>query len=194
MLVERAFATSSPPLTSVCKASSKTILSPVLINIVRVARRHNDPQPLKHSIRHVRSIKMAGKKTITTITSITQWDEDRSLTTTPRITAAHVAFDAPDISATVKTEYLMTYLPSGNASFIFTEQVSANSFGDRKGTFITQGKGDFDMSSHSVTGSFDIVKGTGTAELGGIVGSGRFGPAEKPGQLKYEFSIEGLAG
>ena len=131
------------------------------------------------------------KQTIVAIASVTNWEEDRSLTNTPRITPAHVAFTAPDISATMVTEYLMTYLPDGNASFIFTERVEAKDFGGKEGSFITQGKGKFDASSYSVTGNFEVVKGTGTGGLEGIEGKGSFGPAEKKTELKYEFSVEG---
>ena len=133
---------------------------------------------------------MAKQQTIIAIASVTKWEEDRSLTTTPRITPAHVAFAAPDISATMATDYLMTYLSDGNASFIFTERVEAKDFDGKEGSFITQGKGKFDASSYSVMGDFEIVKGTGTGGLEGVEGKGNFGPGGQATKLKYEFSIE----
>ena len=85
----------------------------------------------------------------------------------------------------------MTYVPNGNAEFIFTETVEAKDFQGKMGSFVTQGKGSFDSSSHSVVGSFEIVKGSGTAGLENASGRGSFGPAEKgSSQIKYEFVID----
>lgn len=66
----------------------------------------------------------------------------------------------------------MTYLPGGNASFVFTETVSADSFAGKKGSFITQGQGTFDAKTYAVEATFNIVTGTGTGELTGIAGKG----------------------
>ena len=40
--------------------------------------------------------------TITALVSHTKWDEDRSITTTPRVALAHVTFSAPDIDAIIQ--------------------------------------------------------------------------------------------
>ena len=58
------------------------------------------------------------------------------MTATPRATPAHVSFKAPDIDATIPTECLMTYLPDGNAEFIFTETIETKNFYRKAGSFI----------------------------------------------------------
>lgn len=52
----------------------------------------------------------------------------------------------------------MTYLPSNNASFVFTETIKAKDFLGKEGSFITQGKGTFDSSTYVVEGTFQIVR------------------------------------
>jgi hypothetical protein len=131
--------------------------------------------------------------TVTTLVSHTKWDEDRSITTTPRVTPAHVSFSAPDIDGTIQTEYLMTYLPDGNATFIFTETVDAKKFHGKEGSFVTQGKGFFDGKAFSVTATFDIVEGTGTGGLEGVKGKGKYDtPKEDPHKVAYEFEVDGI--
>ena len=131
--------------------------------------------------------------TITALVSHTKWDEDRSITTTPRVTPAHVTFSAPDIDATIQTEYLMTYLPNGNAEFIFTETVEAKNFKGHQGSFITQGKGTFDGKAFTVKAAFDIVEGSGTGGLERITGKGKIDTAkEDPHKVTYEFMVDGI--
>lgn len=102
------------------------------------------------------------------------WDEDRSSQTLPRVTPAHVSFGLPGLDGSVKAEYLMTYLPEGNASFIFTDTIVAKDILGKSGSFITQGKGTFDAKTYSVEGKFDVIEGTGTDELSKIKGNGSF--------------------
>ncbi|KIN08937.1 hypothetical protein OIDMADRAFT_175608 [Oidiodendron maius Zn] len=131
--------------------------------------------------------------TVTVLVSHTKWDEDRSVTTTPRVTPAHVSFTAPDIDATIQTEYLMTYLPNGNAEFIFTDVVEAKNFSGHQGSFIAQGKGTFDGKAFTVGGSFDIVEGSGTCGLEHIKGKGKVNSAkDDPHKVTYEFVVEGI--
>lgn len=131
--------------------------------------------------------------TVTALVSHTKWDEDRSITTTPRVTPAHVTFSAPDIDATIQTEYLMTYLPNGNAEFVFTDTVETKNFKGHEGSFITQGKGNFDGKAFTVRGTFDIVEGSGTGALEGIHGKGTYGTAkEDPHKVTYEFVVDGF--
>lgn len=130
---------------------------------------------------------------VTTLASHTKWDEDRSITTTPRVTLAHVSFSAPDIDGTIQTEYLMTYLPNGNAEFIFTDTVEAKNFGGHQGSFIAQGKGTFDGKALMVKATFDIVEGSGTGALEQIKGKGKMESAkEDPHKVTYEFVVEGI--
>lgn len=109
---------------------------------------------------------------LSVLVSHVKWDEDRSVTTTPRVTPAHVEFSAPDIDATIQTEYLMTYLPDGNAEFVFVDTIKADNFQGRKGTFIAHGKGTFNGEAIAVNATFDIVAGSGTGDLEKIKGAG----------------------
>jgi hypothetical protein len=130
---------------------------------------------------------------VTALVSHTKWDEDRSVTTTPRVTPAHVSFTAPDIDAIIQTEYLMTYLSNGNAEFVFTDTVEAKNFLGHQGSFIAQGKGTFDGKLFTVGGSFDIVEGSGTGGLEGVKGKGKINSAkEDPHKVTYEFIVEGI--
>ena len=134
----------------------------------------------------------------------TSWNEDRTHTTLPRVTPAQVTLalsPGPNMlsehdskfEATTTTSYQMTYLPSADASFVFTEIINAKNFLGREGSFITQGKGTFTAATYVVKGTFEIVKETGTGALKGIEGQGRFGPAaEDPTKLKYEYEVEGI--
>ena len=124
--------------------------------------------------------------TIKSSFKISGWDEDRTSQDTPRVTPAHVSFVLTELDGQVKAEYLMTYLPSGDATFIFTDAVSVLNLHGKKGSFITQGKGSFDSKSHSVQGSFEIVKGTGTGDLSQVQGTGSFGSSPKS---EYTFSL-----
>jgi hypothetical protein len=130
---------------------------------------------------------------VTSLVSHTKWDEDRSITTTPRVTPAHVSFNASDIEATIQTEYLMAYLPNGNCEFVFSETVEAKNFHGREGSFISLGKGTFDGKAFSVKGAFDIVEGSGTGGLEKIHGKGSYGTSkEDPHKMSYEFVVEGI--
>jgi hypothetical protein len=92
----------------------------------------------------------------------------------------------------------MTYLPGGDASFIFTDIIEASAptdqskgFLGREGSFATQGKGTFDAKSYTVNGEFKIVEGSGTGGLEGIQGTGMFGPTETDkGSVEYTFEVE----
>lgn len=130
---------------------------------------------------------------LSVLVSHVKWDEDRSITTTPRVTPAHVSFSAPDIDATIQTEYLMTYLPNGNAEFVFTDTVEAKNFHGHSGSFITQGKGSFDGQTFVVKATFDIVEGSGTGGLENIKGKGKIDTVkEDPHKVIYDFVVEGI--
>ena len=72
-----------------------------------------------------------------------------------------MVFDLPELNGKVNAECLMTYLPGGDASFVFTDFVRIEELYGKKGS-VTQGKGEFESRSHSVSGSFTVVSGTGT--------------------------------
>lgn len=102
------------------------------------------------------------------------------------MTPAHVTFELPEVAGTVAAEYLMTYLPGGNASFIFTDFVKVDKLDGKQGSFITQGSGSFESKSHSVSGRFTVVSGTGTGDFSGVEGTGKFGSSPKS---EYTFEL-----
>ena len=130
------------------------------------------------------------------------WNEDRTKTNVPRVTPAEVslALSPPPnasskyestLDATTTSSYQMTYLPNGNASFVFTEIIIAKDFLGKEGSFITQGKGTFTAATFAVEGTFEIVKETGTGALKGVEGKGSFGPAgDGSHNLRYVFEVE----
>jgi hypothetical protein len=151
---------------------------------------------------------MSDLKTSTFVSpgSLVSWDEDRTSSTTPRVTPASVKFSLPSIKASIEISYLMTYLPDGNASFIFTDIVTCEAQGETEagdekvqamgggegGSFVTQGKGSFDGKNYTVQGEFQIVEGSGTGGLKGVVGKGGF--ISKPtdsnkGAVEYSYDI-----
>ena len=122
----------------------------------------------------------------TTSFSILAWEEDRTSQTTPRVTPAHVTFALPGFDGEVKAEYLMTYLPNGDAKFIFTDTVKVANLQGKKGGFFTQGTGTFSATTHSVEGNFAVVDGTGTEALANVKGGGKF--TSSPDSV-YEFRL-----
>jgi hypothetical protein len=135
------------------------------------------------------------------------WDEDRTLTTTPRVTPAKVKFALPAVSSSLQSSYLMTYFPGGDASFIFTDIIESTApaggtdksscFLAKEGSFVTQGKGTFDSKTYTVSGEYKIVEGSGTGGLEGVKGQGTFRskPTETDkGSVEYVFEVELPAG
>lgn len=87
----------------------------------------------------------------------------------------------------------MTYLPNGNAEFIFTETIEAKNFHGREGSFISHGKGTFDGKAFTVKATFDIVEGSGTGGLERVQGKGKYETAkEDPHKVAYEFLVDGI--
>ena len=58
----------------------------------------------------------------------------------------------------------------------------------KKGSCVTQGKGEFVSKLHSVSGSFTIVSATGTGEFTGVEGTGKFGTSPKS-EYTFEMSF-----
>ncbi|GAO48704.1 hypothetical protein SAICODRAFT_72195 [Saitoella complicata NRRL Y-17804] len=118
---------------------------------------------------------------------IQAWAEDRTQTLLPRITPAQVTYSLPSLRALIKTTYLMTYRPDGNASFVFAETVEAEDFQGRRGLFITQGTGQFELNPYRAWGTFEVVKGTGMDGLAGIEGRGSFDTVP---ERVYHFEVD----
>lgn len=118
---------------------------------------------------------------------VTSWEEDRSTTDIPRVRPASITYELPEIGGKISAQYLMTYVEGGNASFVFTETVSASNFFGKEGTFITQGKGTFDATTYAVEATFSIVPGAGTGNLAHVAGKGSL--RTKPSN-EYSFQVQ----
>ena len=105
----------------------------------------------------------------------------------PKLTRAHVkkSFHG-DLSGTGNLMYIMTHLDSGVATFSGFEKVIGN-LGGRTGSFVLRHTGSFD--GEKATAECEVVPGSGTEELAGLSGTGRFsaGLAEEHDMtLEYE--------
>ncbi len=120
---------------------------------------------------------------------IVSWDEnpfdesDDGL----KLTQAHVkrSFDG-DLTGTGNLMYVMTHIDSGNAVFLGYEKV-VGSLGGRTGSFVLRHTGSYDGGK--ATAELEVVTGSGTDELVGLSGTGRFsaGHAEEHDMpLDYE--------
>lgn len=67
--------------------------------------------------------------------------------------------------------YVMTHLDSGNAVFLGYEKM-AGSLGGRTGSFVLRHTGSY--GGGKATAELEVVKGSGTDELVGLSGTGRF--------------------
>jgi hypothetical protein len=106
----------------------------------------------------------------------------------PKLARAHVtkAFHG-DIEGESTLEYLLLYRDDGTASFVGLERVVGR-LGERSGSFVLEHHGAFEDTVAKATVS--VVPGSGTGELRGLRGDGRFA-ADKAGHysttLDYDF-------
>ena len=105
---------------------------------------------------------------------IESWDENPfdEPESGPKLTQAHVkrSFDG-DLIGTGNLLYLMTHLDSENASFIGYEMVVGD-LGGLSGSFVFKHTGSYDGGK--ATAELEVVPGSGTDELAGLTGTGRF--------------------
>lgn len=120
---------------------------------------------------------------------IISWDEEPfdEPADGPKLTRAHVkkSFHG-DLSGTGNLMYVMTYLDGGVASFSGFEKV-VGSLGGRTGSFVLRHTGSYD--GEKATAECEVVPESGTDELAGLSGTGRFsaGHAEEHDMtLDYE--------
>ena len=89
-----------------------------------------------------------------------------------------------DIEGDGSVEWLMCYLPEGGASYVGLQRIDG-SIGGMKGTVVIEAVGAFDGAASN--GSWKVVEGSGTGELEGITGEGRF---EAPGGPTASYTLE----
>jgi hypothetical protein len=88
-----------------------------------------------------------------------------------------------DVEGDGSVEWLMFYL-AGGARYVGLQRIEGSVAG-RKGSFMVEAIGSFDGASSS--GSWAVIDGSGTDELEGITGEGRF---EAPGGPNATYSLE----
>ncbi len=120
---------------------------------------------------------------------ITSWDEQPYVEGDEgrKLTRASVTqHHAGDIDGDTAVEYLMSYQPDGTASFV-TLQRFDGAVGGRRGTFVLQGEGAF--ADGVAQAPLHIVDGSGTDELAGIAGSGRFRAKGHDTEFALEYEL-----
>ena len=130
--------------------------------------------------------KMLAKATF----KVENWEEDpfAQQDSGPRLTRAHVRKSfSGDLTGTGNLLYLMTHVSETEATFVGIERVVGN-LGGRSGSFVLQHSGTVD--GQKATAEWEVLQGSGTAELEGLTGSGGFSSGhadEYEMTLEYEF-------
>ena len=90
----------------------------------------------------------------------------------PALVRIHVAESfSGDIEGDGVAEFLQVSVATDSASFVGVERVTGR-VGDRSGTFVLQDAGT--LSGTTVSGTWFVVPGSGTAQLEGLRGEGGF--------------------
>jgi hypothetical protein len=120
------------------------------------------------------------RKQAKAIFGIKSWDEKpyNEIEGAPKLTrvSATKSYQG-DIEGEGKLEYLMMYRTAGSASFMGLERVTG-SVGGRSGSFVLQHTGTFEGGVAKVT--LSVVPGSGTGDLRGLSGEGRFSVGHQP--------------
>jgi hypothetical protein len=112
------------------------------------------------------------KQTANARFSIKSWDEKpySEAEGHPRLTRATVAKAyTGDIVGDGQVEYLLMYRSDGSATFVGLERVVGR-IGKKAGSFVLQRTGLFEGGQ--ARESYSVISGSGTGELGGLVGEG----------------------
>ena len=83
------------------------------------------------------------------------------------------------------SRWLMSYRADGTARFVGLQRVEGEVEG-RRGSFVLETAGDFDGKKATWTAT--VVAGSGTGELSGLQGSGRFGAEHGP-EATFELDL-----
>jgi hypothetical protein len=132
---------------------------------------------------------MTGKGTFETAS----WDEKpfEKLPGGGKLTRASVTQKfSGDVTGDGKTEWLMCYVSDNDATFVGLQKIDG-SLGGKKGTFVVETIGEFD--GKAAKGTWSVVPGTGSGELAGLEGEGRFEAPKGPKatfELDYDFADE----
>jgi hypothetical protein len=119
--------------------------------------------------------------------ALSSWDEDayEEFDEGRKLTRATVgqAFTG-DIDGEGGVQWLMSYRTDGTARFVGMQRVTGE-VGGRRGSFVMETVGEFD--GKVAAADWSVVDGSGTEELAGITGNGRF---EAPMGSEATFSLD----
>ena len=124
--------------------------------------------------------------------AVTSWNEDPYFGPQEdgaKMTHATVAqaFRGP-LSGKGSVDWLMYYRDDGTADFVGLQRVDG-SLGGHAGSLILESRGDFD--GKEAVGTWSIIPGSGTGELAGVQGDGRFHvPLGGEAQFDLDYSID----
>ncbi len=120
---------------------------------------------------------------------VASWQEDTYQETGEGkgLTQADVALTfTGEIEGDAAVRWLMAYRPDGTADFVGLARVTGMLRG-RPGSFVLTNTGEFD--GMVARGSWSVVTGSGTGDLGGLTGTGGFEAAQEATYvLDYELS------
>lgn len=129
--------------------------------------------------------------TATGVFELTSWDENtyKELPNGRKLTRATVTQSCEgDLAGSTEVQWLMSYNEDGTARFVGL-QLFEGWVAGRSGSFMAETIGDFDGGA--AKGTLSILPGSGTDDLAGLQGDGRYeahtGSPKMSVQLDYRF-------
>jgi hypothetical protein len=123
--------------------------------------------------------------------TVKSWDENEVVETDDggKVTRASVTGEyTGGIEGSATTESVMTYRADGTADFVGMERIVGR-VGGRSGSFVLRSVGSYD--GRTARSEMEVVEGSGTGELGGLKGAGRFSAEHGPqGTLELDYRFE----
>jgi Protein of unknown function (DUF3224) len=121
---------------------------------------------------------------------VTAWSEDQAsgLEGTAKVTVATIGQRfTGGIDAETISDLVMTYRDDGTADFAGYQRVEGR-IGDKAGTFVLRGLGEFDGKEARTR--LEVVPGSATGDLAGLRGSGlAVAPRGSTGTLSFDYEL-----
>jgi hypothetical protein len=121
---------------------------------------------------------------------VTSWSEEQvgGLDGAAKVTVAGIGQRfTGGIEAETKWDMVMTYRDDGTADFVGYQRLQGR-IGDKEGTFVLQGLGQFDGAEARTR--VEVVPGNSTGELTGLRGSGlAVAPMGSTGTFSFDFDL-----
>ena len=121
---------------------------------------------------------------------VTKWDEKPYYEKAGELKLTHASVEKTfhgDIEGKSTLEYVMAYPTNGTTSFVGIEHVQGR-LGKRSGSFVIQHTGTDDGAE--ATGEWHVVPGSGTGELAGLKGEGKFKAARNEPNYSFEMDYD----